>query len=145
MLAELRLPSKQHPPTRHATRSDWASTYLTTHTELLVLTDFGVCLLVELVCCLFSGVERSRKDWSSILRDVPAIGTLLTHYTLTPSQQACYMRIFLEHVCRRYIEGTAGLNLIFICNLQNSIDLKATFFHKRHVSFSNCIFDNGSP
>lgn len=139
MLAELRLPSKQHSPTRHTTRSDWASTYLTTHTELLVLTDFRVCLLVELVCCLFSGAGRRRKDWSSILGDVPAMGTLLTPYTLTLSQQACYMRTFLENVYRRYMEGTAGLNLTFICIVQHAIDLKATSFHKCHASFSNLL------
>lgn len=75
MLAESPQPSRQHSLPRYIICCDWASTYGTMLTELLVLTDFGVCLLVELVCCFFSGVGRGRKDWSIDLEDAPAMGT----------------------------------------------------------------------
>lgn len=42
-------------------RSIPASLYSTRLTELLVLTDFGVCLPVERVGCLFLGTEWSRR------------------------------------------------------------------------------------
>ena len=47
--------------------------------ELLVLTDFGACLLAELVCYLFMRIGRGRKKGSSSgLNTEPAMRYLLS-------------------------------------------------------------------
>ena len=77
------------------------------HAELLVLTDFGVCLLVQLVCYPFSMVGRGRKMESlSGLDTLPALCCLL-------SQSATISRATNRHLEMVFTEDTwRKLNLL---------------------------------
>ena len=129
MFTELRLHSKQRSLTLCTIRCDWASLYGTTLTELLVLTDFGVCLLVELVCYLFSDGERG-KDWSSDLEDAEVY--LHTLLSLSGSKRAMYV-----HLQRNFTDDTWGRQWaqshIYIY-LTNIIHSRATSSHHCNVS-----------
>lgn len=117
MFTELRLHSKQRSLTLCTIRCDWASLYGTTLTELLVLTDFGVCLLVELICYLFSDGERGER----LVKRSRGCGSLLAHTTVAFWQQACYVCTFTEEFYRRYMEETVGsISYLHVSNKYHS-------------------------
>ncbi len=95
-----------------------ASTWWKKLTELLVLTDFGVCLPVELVCCLFIGVgravvKRSRGCDSYVLGGCVTLNLL---------QRAWYMRTFYIVFILMIFEGDThasidpSIKMLFIKN-----------------------------
>ena len=93
--------------------------------ELLVLTDFGACLLVELVCYPFSWIGRGRKKASSSgLDNVPALEYLLSILAII-SRAADAFEDFNHG---RHAEE-AGLALIFTCIYKSDINLEKISFY----------------